>query len=220
MMKKYGNNLDLSIIIISFNTKDLLKNCIESIKANTKKIKYEMIIVDNASIDSSSTMLRKLFKSDSDIKLIQNSKNLGFARANNQAMKISKGKYMLLLNSDTLVNSNVLEDIIKWMDEHKKVGISTCSLVNPNGTTQGTGGYFPTLIRTFSWMTIQDIPFVDKLIKPFHPLRQKSIVKGEGFYKKSRELDWVTGAFFLMRRKVYKQVGLFDTNFFYVHRRC
>ena len=210
--------IDLSIIIVSFNTKKLTKACIESVVKNTKKIKYELVLIDNASVDGSMEEIERSIKSikSKDIGglLIQNKKNLGFGEANNQGMKVAKGKYILLLNSDTIVENNVLGEMIVWMDKNPKVGIASCALKNLDGTMQGTGGYFPTLMRVFSWMTIQDIPFVDKFIKPFHPMRSQSPIKGDSFFEKEKELDWVTGAFFLFQREVYRQVGNFDKDYF------
>lgn len=195
--------VDLSIVIVSYNTKKLLLACLQSIKEYTKEISYEIVVVDNASTDGSQ-----------ELALIKNKKNVGFAAANNQGIKKSRGRYVLLLNSDTLISDNVLKNMISWMDGHPKAGIATCALKNEDGSLQGTGGYFPTLPRVFSWMTIQDIPGVDNFIKPFHPMRDKSFHRGSDFYKKERQLDWVTGAFFLARKKVFKDVGLFDENYF------
>lgn len=217
--------MDLSIIIVSFNTKDLTLGCIKSVIKNTKGIEYEIIVVDNGSNDGSIEIIKnlkritdrpivKIKNYSPKLKIFQNQMNLGFGKANNQGMNIAKGKYILLLNSDTLINDNFLPEIVSWMDRNKDVGIVSCSLKNIDGSTQGTGGYFPTLLRVFSWMTIQDFPLVDKVIKPFHPMHQLSFSKGEGFYEKERELDWVTGAFLLMRRYVYKQTGGFDEDYF------
>ena len=147
--------------------------------------------------------------------MIENKDNLGFATANNQGFKISGGKYILFLNSDTEIHDNVLGEMVHWMGLNPKAGVATCALKNKDGSLQATGGYFPTLVRVFSWMTIQDIPFVDNLIKPFHPYHAKSLFsKGDNFYKFQKELDWVTGAYFLTRRDVLEQVGGWDENFF------
>lgn len=206
--------MDLSIVIVSFNTKKLLKESLKSVVNSTKDIEYEIIVVDNASADGSVGMVENLAKKKKFVRLIKNKKNLGFGAANNQAIKVSKGKYILLLNSDTVIQGRVLSEMVKWMDENPKVGIASCALKNSDGSMQGTGGYFPTLLRVFSWMTIQDFPLVDKLIKPFHPVHHLSFKKGESFYDKEKELDWLTGAFMLIRREVIKEVGYFDEDYF------
>ncbi len=200
---------DLSIIIVSFNTKELLQKCITSIIKTTKGISFEIIVVDNASTDGSPESL-----GDFQLTLIKNKKNLGFAKANNQGIEIARGKYILLLNSDTLISNNFLKGMLRWMDKHPKVGIASCALLNKDGSLQGTGGYFPNLLSVFSWMTIQDIPLIDQFIKPFHPMHEKSFYKNIRFYKRKKELDWVTGAFFLVRRKVIDDIGLLDEDYF------
>lgn len=205
--------LDLSIVIINFNTKKLVSELVSSIYKKTKKINFEVIIVDNASSDGSLSVLRKLAKK-SNLDFIENSNNLGFAAGNNIGIKKAKGRYILLLNSDVLITSNSLGDMVNWMDEHADVGISTCMLKNKDGSIQGTGGFFPNLSRVFSWMIIQDFPFVDNFIKPFHPMKEKSPTKANSFYEKPRELDWVTGAFFLMRNEVIVNVGDLDEKYF------
>ena len=206
--------IDLTIIIISFNTKELLSNCVESVFEKTRNINYEVIVVDNASKDGSVKALDKRIKSPVCIKIIKNKLNVGFASANNQGLRKAQGRYILLLNSDTILKDNVLGEFTHWMDQNLEVGIATCALKNQNGSFQGSGGFFPTLARVFSWMTIQDIPGVDWVIKPFHPLHSKSFGLGSNFYERQREMDWITGAFFFMRRDVLKQVGLLDENYF------
>lgn len=208
--------MDLSIIIVSYNTKKLTLDCLISVIKSTRGIDYEIIILDNGSTDGSLSAIRnsKLEIRSSKLKLIENKENLGFGRANNQGMKLAKGKYILLLNSDTLINDGVLGGMVEWMDKNPKVGIASCSLVNKDGSIQGTGGYFPTLLRVFSWMTIQDFPFVDSFIRPFHPIHRKSFSKGEDFYRENRELDWITGAFLMMRREIFEQTRGFDEDFF------
>jgi GT2 family glycosyltransferase len=190
------NMFDLSIVIVNFNTPELTKACIESVKKYTTSIKYEIVLIDNSK------------------------DNKGFTGGNNLGIKKSKGRYVLLLNSDTLIHDNVLGEMISWMDKQslslrdKKIGIASCALKNKDGSLQGTGGYFPTLLRVFSWMTIQDFPFVDKFILPFHPTKEKSFLKNEDFYKTEKELDWVTGAFFLIRKEVIDEIGGLDEEYF------
>src|SRR3989344_564276 len=212
---------DLSIIILNYKTKKLTLDCINSVVKNSKGIPLEIIVIDNASNDGSVEALRRSIKRLSSqvgimAKLIVNKENLGFAKANNQGMGIAGGNYILLLNSDTLVHDNVLGEMLEWMRKHPKVGAATCALRNKDGSLQGTGGYFPTLLRVFSWMFfIDDMPFVDFLIKPFHPMHSQSpIYKGTKSYINAQSMDWVTGAFMLLRKEVLKEIGYFDQDYF------
>jgi GT2 family glycosyltransferase len=199
---------------VNYNTKDLLLGCLESVKRNTKGIEYEIIVVDNASTDGSAEILKRL--KGQSFKAILNSTNLGFARANNQGIKIADGRYVLLLNSDTEIKDNVLGEMLAYMDKNTKAGIVSCALRDKDGKLQATGGYFPTLLRVASWMFfLDDIPLLDKLIKPFHPMHEKSFFyRGEGFFKRESPRDWVTGAFFLIRRVVLDEVGVLDEDYF------
>ncbi|KKQ52588.1 hypothetical protein A2865_03650 [Candidatus Woesebacteria bacterium RIFCSPHIGHO2_01_FULL_39_17] len=212
---------DLSIIILNYKTKKLTLDCINSVVKNSKGISLEIIVIDNASNDGSVEALRRSIKRLSSqvgimAKLIVNKENLGFAKANNQGMGIAGGNYILLLNSDTLVHDNVLGEMLEWMRKHPKVGAATCALRNKDGSLQGTGGYFPTLLRVFSWMFfLDDIPILDKIIKPFHPMHgQSPFYKGTKYYLTRKEIDWITGAFMLIRKKALKDVGAFDEDYF------
>lgn len=207
---------DLSVVIVSYNTKELLKDCLGSIVKYTKGIDYEIVIVDNASTDGSVETIKKLQSQTSNLLLIINKKNLGFAKANNQGIKKSKGRYFLLLNSDTLIKDNVLGDMVSWMNKNKKVGVATCALKNKDGSLQGTGGYFPHLFKVFAWMFfLEDIPFIDKIIKPFHPMHPQSpFYKGEGHFITAHQRDWVTGAYFFLRKKTVEEVGFLDEDYF------
>ncbi len=205
---------DLSIVIVSYNTKRLIIKCINSLVKFSSSINYEIIVVDNYSSDGSVQYLSKLAAQNKRIKLVKNSENKGFASANNQALEKADGRYILFLNSDTFIKKEIFKGMINFMDEHKDVGIASCMLRNKDGSTQATGGYFPTLVRVFSWMTIEDIPYVDELIKPFHPLKEKSFAINRDFYKKEKELDWVSGAFMLMKRELVGQGLRWDEDYF------
>lgn len=202
--------MDLSIVIVSYNTSKLTVECVESIIKFTKGISYEIIIVDNNSTDDSVKNLSELSKNSKiKISIIKNTKNYGFGYANNQGIKKSnsESKNILFLNSDTRLYSNAIMETLAIINKSKNIGVISCKLLNADRTIQATGGYFPTLIRVFSWMIIQDLPYVDKIIKPFHP-------KTGDFYNSEHELDWVTGAFFMIRKDIVDTVGVFDTNYF------
>ena len=205
---------DLSIITISLK-KDYLFNCLKSLEPALDGIENEIIFIDSASPDKIGRLVKEKFPR---VKVLRQEENRGFGENNNLGMKIAKGRYVLLLNDDTrVIDKNIFREMIAWMDSHPKVGISGCGLVNPDGKTfQGSGGFYPTLFRVFAWMTfLDDIPGLDKLIKPYHPLHSGSpIYKGENYFKKRHRQDWVTGAYFLMRRKALDQAGFFDEDFF------
>lgn len=208
--------VDLSIIIVSYNTKKLLKDCIASIEESTNNINYRVVVVDNASSDGSAELVKRLEKRNSRIELITNNENNGFGKANNQGIKKVKAKYYLLLNSDTVIKGTILKEMISWLDKHEKVAVVSCALKDTGGRLQGNGGYFPYLTKVFSWMFfIEDIPVLDKFIKPFHPRNpQSQFLKSDGLYKQATKFDWVTGAYFLIRKEVIKEIGLMDEDYF------
>jgi len=110
---------DLSIIIVSWNTKQLLQECLESLYCHTKGITFEVFVVDNNSSDGSPEMVRTLFP---QVGVIANDHNAGFSKANNQAIRISKGRYIALLNPDTLLIEDVFTPLIRYADQHEKIG--------------------------------------------------------------------------------------------------
>ena len=207
---------DLSIVIVSYNTKKLLNSCLFSVFQNTVGLDYEIIVVDNASSDGSVKLLLRLAKKGTNLKPICNRANVGFGKANNQGIKKAIGKYILFLNSDTLIKDNILGEMVRWMEEHPEVGAATCALKNKDGSLQGTGGYFPNLLRVLTWMFfIDDIPYLDLLIKPFHPMHSSSpFYKNVGHFKKTKEVDWITGAFILARAEALNKIGGFDEGYF------
>lgn len=205
---------DLSIVIVS-SKKDYLVGCLNTIGAAVKDLSVEIILIDNASADNIGWLVKERFPG---VIVLRREQNGGFGENNNMGMRIAKGRYVLLLNDDTeIIDKNIFKEMVSWMDAHPKVGISSCGLVNPDKVTfQGSGGYYPTLFRVLAWMTfVDDIPGIDRLIQPYHPLHGWSpIYKGGDFFKKEHRQDWVTGAFFLMRKEAMEQTGIFDEDFF------
>lgn len=207
-------SVDLSIIIITVNTKDYLQTCLVSVKDTVKYVNHEVIIVDNNSSDGTKEMIKANFNW---VRYYFRNKVYGFGENNNFGYERAKGKYILFLNSDTkLPESKILKDMIVWMNKHPNVAASTCALANSDlKTLQGSGGSFPTLFRVFAWMTfLDDIPGLDKLIKPYHPMHSQSPLNtNEKYFKSSHQQDWITGAFFLVRREALEQAGLFDEDY-------
>lgn len=196
--------MDLSIIIVSWNVKDLLKKCLESIYRETKNIKYEVFVVDNASEDESVAMVQNEFPK---VHLIANQENAGFAKANNQAIQQAKGDFILLLNPDTEILDNALEKMVSFMKNHPAAGVAGCQILNPDRTIQPSVRRFPTLAA----MSL----FVLKLHHIFPGAASLRKYLAQDFdYTKTQEVNQVMGAFLMTRRQVFDKVGLLDERFF------
>ncbi|MEK7527730.1 MAG: glycosyltransferase family 2 protein [Patescibacteria group bacterium] len=212
----------LSVIILSFNTCQITLDCLKSLNAdkglefdmekpsNSPRIPTEVIVVDNHSPDDSVKKLKKI----NWIKLIANQENTGFGKANNQAMKIAQGQYFLLLNSDTLILHSAVSQSLNWLSAHPEAHICTAQLLNRDKSIQASGGFFPNLLNVLAWSTgLDDLPFFNYLVKPFHP-HTPSFYTHDRFFLRDHRQDWVTGAFMLIRASVYQKVGGFDENYF------
>lgn len=196
--------MDLSIIIVSFNTKELLKKCLTSIFKYTKGVGFEVIVVDNASTDSSVKMIEDEFP---QIKLIKNNENVGFGRANNQGIEIAKGKYTFLFNSDAYLEENVLPGLVQIMEKNPKIGALAPQILNPDHTIQQSLGFLPDLPQVFWWISfIDDLPG-GQFLKPYH-------VDHDSFYRKWHKVGWATAAAVMLRRETLEKSGLFDQNIF------
>ena len=125
--------MDLSIIVVAWNVRDLLFNCLKSVFDETQGISFEVIYVDNASEDDSVDMVSREFP---EVKIIQNTKNQGFIKANNQGIEISKGRYVLLLNSDTIVLDNAMGKMVEFADVNPQSAVIGCRVLNPDKTLQ------------------------------------------------------------------------------------
>jgi len=194
----------ISIILVNFNSKKLLSNCLNSLYSNGGENGHsvEVIVIDNNSYDDSCRMIRQGFP---DVVLIQNDVNLGFGKANNLAVKQAKGEYILLLNPDTVVDGNILDKTLKFFAEHSDNKSAFGGiLLNPDGSEQrGSRRSFPNFLNVFLHFT--------KLYKVFK-------------YKKSYDLSWlpvethqvdcVSGACIGMPKAMYEELGGFDEQFF------
>lgn len=197
--------MKLSIIIVSYKTKELLKNCLKSVFDSKIDFPFEVIVIDNNSEDGSIEMVKEEFKK---VKLVVNKENVGYGKANNQGMKIAKGEYVLLLNSDTEIIDNAISKMVEWLEGYEGVGVVGCKLLYRDGRIQQSAGFLPRLSKIFLWQTfLDDLPILRNLIKPYQ-------VSDVDFYKKEHEVGWVTGAFFLLRKKVFEETGGFDEKIF------
>ena len=190
----------LSILIVNWNTRELLSACLESIYKQHDATQFEIILVDNASTDGSVEMVQESFP---DVRLLANDENVGFARANNQAIKISRGDYLLLLNPDTEVRAGALDTLVRFLDENPQAGTAGSRLVNPDGSLQMSCTPSPTLSREL-WRLFH----LDRF-KPYGIYDMRSWC-----LEKPRRVDILQGASLVIRREVFEQVGLLDEDFF------
>ena len=203
----------LSIIIVSYNTAKLTIDCLRSIfqDKGLKEIPFEIIVIDNNSSDDSVSQIQKLGKK---IIIIQNKTNNGFGKANNQGLKIAQGNYILFLNSDTLILHSAISQSLDWLCSHPESSTCTAQLLNKDKTIQASGGFFPNMANVFTWcFSLDDLPLVNKIIKPIHP-HTPTFYTHDKFYMKDHPQDWVTGAFMLTRKSILDKVGGFDENYF------
>jgi GT2 family glycosyltransferase len=197
--------MKLSIIIVNWNTKTFLENCLNSIFKKNKNLDYEIIVVDNDSKDSSKDYLSKI--KNEKIKVIINERNLGFAKANNLALKEAKGEYLLFLNPDTEFLEDSLEKIINFMEENKDCGIMGVNLIDKDNKTQLSVRNFPTLSSQ-----ILILLKIHHLFPNLKPLANYFLYDFD--YTKKQEVNQVMGAFLVTKREIIKKIGGFDENFF------
>jgi len=201
--------IDLSIIIVNYNTRDFLKKCLESLQPAIKKtsFKAEVIIIDNGSIDGSLQFLNSL--SWPNLKVIVSKKNLGFAKANNLALKKAQGRYILFLNPDTIVQKDSLAIMVKFMDKEPKVGAATCRVELTNGQLdQACHRGFPTAWNAFCYFSDLEKLFPKSKIFASYSLTFLPL-------DKIHEIDAGAGAFLIVRREAGEPLGWFDEDYFW-----
>jgi len=191
--------IDLSIIVVNWNTKEDLLHCLESIFERGTGIQREVIVVDNASTDGSRTSVEERFP---EVNFIQNQMNLGFAKANNQALKLSKGKYVLLLNPDTKIKKGSIGEMVLFMNAHPEVGVVGGQLLNSDGSKQNSIANFPSLATEL---------FNKSLLRWLFP---KRFPGKERNYPEPVEVNSVIGACMMVRREALDQVGSLDEDYF------
>lgn len=193
----------LSVIIVNYNTGDLLRKCLQSIKETTKNFENpstEVIIIDNASRDESiKSIIPRLRSGQAGIKSIENKTNVGFAKAVNQGIQKSNGEYILLLNPDTAVNPNALKALINFGEKTPDAGVVGAQLLNPGGSIQSSVFHFPTV-----WQAVREFWLGQE------GAYSKYTPKGN----KPSRVDAVVGAAFLITPQARKKVGLLDERYF------
>lgn len=203
--------IDISIVIVNYNTKEFLRNCLRSIRESiSSKISYEIIVVDNASTDGSPSAILNIKNKISNIKTILNNRNLGFSKANNQAIKVAqKSRYVLFLNPDTLIEKNSIEKMIRFMDENKDAGAATCKVVMPNGKIDdATHRGFPTPWNAFCHFVGLAKLFPKSKLFSGYTLSWLDL-------NMTHEIDVLAGAFMLVRREAGKEIGWWDEDYFF-----
>ncbi len=209
--------MDLSVIIVSWNVRELLKRCLLSLRQQTTddrqpkdgsseigRLSSEIWIVDNASSDGTVDMLREEFP---DVRVIPNSENVGFTRGNNQALAVAQGRYLFLLNPDTELRPRALHALIDYADAHPRAGIIGPQLFYGDGTPQSSHRRFPTLATAFLESTkLQQWFPRNRALTRYYMLDTPDDA--------TQEVDWVNGSALFVRREVYDQIGGFDEVFF------
>lgn len=197
--------MDLSIIIVNYRTPKLTTEAIRSVYESTTEYTYEIILVDNASHDGCAEQVQLEFP---DVKVVVNEINLGFAKANNQGMRLAGGRYILLLNSDTVVQQDTIETMLRFMDEHPSIGAGGCKIILPDGSLdKACKRGFPTPSASFYYA------FGFSKLFPRVP-RFNQYQLGYLDPDQSYPVDCLVGAFMMVRREAYDQVGGLDEDFF------
>ncbi len=196
--------MDVSIIVINWNGRELLARCLQCVQATVKRVDYEVIVVDNASTDGSQEMVKSNFP---DTRLIENTQNVGFAKANNQGMGIAQGRYVLLLNSDAFVKDGTIDTMVAFMDSHPDAGMAACKLLYEDGTVQPSCSHFPSLETEFYTAVGLEKLFPNSRVFGKYQMRYWD-------HNDVREVDVILGAFMMVRREVIAQIGVMDDSFF------
>lgn len=209
--------VDVSVVIVSYNTRDILLGCLQSVFETLEAVMsedamsvdrraisrgFEVIVVDNASADSSAPAVARYFP---EVRLIENEFNVGFSAANNQGMAIAQGRYLLLLNPDTIVYPGAVTELVRFLERFPRAGMATSKLLNPDGTLQHSAFRFPTL-----WMTFLDFfPVHGRLLDSRLNGRYRAVD-----YRRAFEIDHPLGACMMVRREVVERVGGLSEEYF------
>lgn len=198
-------NFDISIVIVNYNVKAFLEQCLMAIERARHNLKIEIFVVDNRSVDGSQAMVKKGFPY---VHLIENKGNIGFSKANNQALRLVKGKYVLILNPDTLIQEDTLTTLKDFLDKHSKTGAVGCKLINPDGSFQsGSRRGFPT-----PWVAFTRIIGLSKIFPRIRLFGQYNMTYLNP--DTESEIDVLTGSLMLIRKSVLDNIGYFDEDYF------
>lgn len=188
----------ISIIVVNWNTRELLRKCLDSVETTIRSLSYEIIVVDNASTDGSAAMLRENFP---QVCVIENLENRGFGMANNQALRIMTGRYALLLNSDAILTENAVSELFACMENNPGAAMACGQLLNADGSRQNSIASFPSLLTLMTNMSLLEYLFPRRF--PSKRYSHSGIV----------EVDSGIGACLIVRREAMDSVGLFDERY-------
>ncbi|HDH96323.1 MAG TPA: glycosyltransferase family 2 protein, partial [Proteobacteria bacterium] len=194
--------VDVSIVVVNYNTREHLYQCLHSIFGLSHGCSYEVFVVDNGSTDGSAAMVRSNFPR---AKLIASPENLGFVKANNIALRMADGRYFLLLNADARLLPGALDAMVEFMNTHPDAGACGCKQVDPSGNIQLTWGYFPTLAREVVRKAMHArLSLNGNIVRAYlaHRFNGQTVV------------DWVAGSCLMVRSSIREQVGLMDEGYF------
>jgi N-acetylglucosaminyl-diphospho-decaprenol L-rhamnosyltransferase len=196
--------MDLSIVIVNYKTKGLLKQCLRGIDSCDLTMPYEVLVVDNASHDGSIAMVREQFPK---VKLITAPVNVGFGAGMNLGFKQSTGQYVLTLNCDVAIFKDAVTNLIDFLDHHQQTGIAVPKLINPDGTTQLNTYLFPNFMLPLWRRTpLGKIPFAKKIIRRY--------MMSDWNHGENRPIGWALGGALMIRRSVLEKLEGFDERFF------
>ncbi len=197
--------MKLSIVIICWNDRAVIEECLNSILEEVQDKKLEVIVSDNGSTDGSRELIRERF---SAVRIVANGENLGFARGNNAGIQHATGEYVLILNPDTIVHPGAIDRWVNWADGHPEAGAFGCRVLNPDGSYQEPARPFPTIRG--SWIAALGLAWLGRFSKYFVANRYVGWDGGS-----ERQIDWQYGCCVLFRREVLLELGGFDEQFFY-----
>jgi len=192
--------LDISVVVVNWNTKELLLDCLASVFETIRRIALEVWLVDNGSLDGSVEAVKAKYP---HVKIIANQSNLGFAAANNQAFRQMNGRYALLLNTDTILTNGTVEDLFDFMKKNPDAGMACGQLLNQDGSKQNSIANFPNVLSLLCNETLLRILLPQKF-----PSKQKE-------YTEPIEVDSCIGACLMVRKKAMDEVGLLDESYFF-----
>lgn len=191
--------IDLSVVILTWDTKDLLLDCLASLHDNVRGIRFEVILVVNGSRDGTQEAVRRRFPR---VRMIENDRNVGFTRGNNMGLRLAGGASVLLLNDDTVVPPDALEEMFRYLESHPDVGCAGPQLTNADGSRQHSVHSFPTVLTE-----IVPVGLLEWLFPGAYPSKRAD-------YAGPAEVPAVLGACMMIRRDALEKVGLLDEGFF------